>query len=155
MMRKIRDIVLFTPHRAIFLYRLSNKIYNKGWTKTAYILKSINITLNGCEISPAAKIGKNLTICHTPGIVIGDGVVIGDNAKLFQNITLGTKDGSSPEYPIVGNNVTLFCGCVIVGNVTIGDNSVIGANSVVLNSVPTNSIAVGIPATCKAKVLVS
>lgn len=146
MLKKLFHILFFTTDRAIFLYKFSRWFYNKNYKRTAYVLKNLNITLNGCEISPAAIIGSNPTLCHSVGIVIGDGVIIGDNVKIFQNVTLGTKDGKTPLYPKIGNNVTLFAGSVIVGNIQVGDNCRIGANSVVLKSVPSNSIVTGIPA---------
>jgi len=118
--------------------------------RTAFILKSLGITLNSCDISPGAKIGKDIYFCHTVGIVIGSNVVIGDNVTIYQNVTLGTKDGISLDYPIIENNVMLFAGCVIAGSVRIGENSIVGANSVVLKDIPPDSIAVGIPAFSKS-----
>ncbi|PEW95841.1 hypothetical protein CN446_14795 [Bacillus cereus] len=141
--------LLYTNYRAVSLYRLSSWFYRKNMRTMAYVTKSINISLNGCDISPAAKIGKNITFCHTVGVVIGEGVVIGDNLRIYQNVTLGTKDGRNPEYPTVGDNVTLFAGCVIAGSVEVGSDSTVGANSVVLKSIPQNSMAIGIPAKIK------
>lgn len=94
-------------------------------------------------ISPKCSIGSNIQIEHFFGIVIGGNTVIGDNCKIYHQTTFGQKNG---KYPIIGNNVTIFPGAKIIGNIKIGDNSVIGANAVVLHDVPSNSTAVGVPA---------
>lgn len=99
-------------------------------------------------ISMNAKIGENLKFDHFMGIVIGEGVVIGDNCKIYQQVTLGQKGG---EYPVVGDNVVIYAGAKVIGGVKIGNNALIGANAVVLHDVPDNSIAVGVPAIIKAK----
>lgn len=131
-------------------YRISHWFYNRNLFKIANIIRSIGVTLNSADISPSASLGNNINLQHTVGVVIGNGVIIGDGVTIFQNVTLGTRDGKSLNYPIIGNNVNLFAGCIIAGSITIGDNSTIGANAVVLNDVPSDSIAVGIPATIKA-----
>ncbi|KIL49816.1 serine O-acetyltransferase [Jeotgalibacillus soli] len=103
----------------------------------------------GISVGMNSIIGKNLKIPHPTSIVIGDGVVIGDNVTLYQNVTLGKKKGnidSTRDYPIIGNNVTIFAGAQIIGNVLIGDGAVIGANSVVLEDVEENGVYAGIPA---------
>lgn len=151
MLKKFLLVFLYTNHRAIFLYKVGSWFYKKGLFKTAYAIKSLNITLNGCDISPAAKIGSNFTICHTIGIVIGDGVVIGDNLIIYQNVTIGTKDGKELIYPIIGNDVTLFASCTIAGNVRVGDNVIVGANSLVLKDIPSNHLAIGNPSYIKAR----
>ena len=102
----------------------------------------------GCHISYKCKIGKNIKFPHPLGIVIGDGVVIGDNVKIWQNVTIGSdgrKEGIF-NYPIIGDNVKIYAGAVIIGGISVGDGAIIGANAVVLQNVPPNSIAVGIPA---------
>lgn len=88
-------------------------------------------------------IGSHFRVDHPVGVVIGPGVRVGDFVKVYQNVTLGKKNG---KFPFIGNNVTIYAGAVIIGGVTVGDNSVIGANSVVLQDIPCNSVAVGVPA---------
>lgn len=98
----------------------------------------------GCCISPKAQIGKNLTLPHPIGIIIGEGVKIGDNVTIYQNVTLGRKNKDISEYPKIGNDVTIYCNSVVVGDISIGDNTIIGCNSTVLKSVEPNSKCVGV-----------
>lgn len=107
------------------------------------------ITKRNCDISYKAKIGKNLRLPHPLGIVIGDGVVVEDNVKIWQQVTLGShgKRKQDTSYPTVKSGVKIFTGAKIFGAITIGENSIIGANAVVNKDVPSGSTAVGIP--CK------
>jgi serine O-acetyltransferase len=113
------------------------------------IIMLINQFLYGIEFSMDTKIGGGLFIPHTFGIVIGADK-IGCNVTIYQNVTLGAKVLDVPfhkEYrPIIGNNVTIATGSVILGRITIADNVTVGANSVVLHSVPENVIVAGAPA---------
>lgn len=92
------------------------------------------------------KFDNTLTLRHPTGIVIGDGVSIGKNVLIFQNVTLGRSDTVVGIYPSLGDDVIVYAGAVILGDVTIGRNSIIGANAVVTKDVPDNAIAVGVPA---------
>jgi serine O-acetyltransferase len=103
----------------------------------------------GCYISRRAKIGPRLRLPHPVGIVIGDGVVIGNGCTIYQHVTLGGRrlgDWQHGRYPVVGNDVVLFAGAVIAGSIAIGHHSTVGANAVVLDDVPADSTAVGNPA---------
>lgn len=97
----------------------------------------------GIEIGIKCKIGRNLNIMHYNGIVIGINAVIGDNCSIYQQVTIGQKNG---KYPVIGNNVIIYPGAKILGGIKIGNNSIIAANSVVLNDVKNNEIVAGIPA---------
>ncbi|MFN3908668.1 MAG: serine O-acetyltransferase [Flavobacterium sp.] len=101
------------------------------------------------DVSFNIKVGKNVRFGHPTGIVIGNKTEIGDNVKIWQHVTFGShgKNGLKKEYPIIGNNVKIFAGAKVIGGIFVGDNSIIGANSVVNVDIPSNSIAVGIP--CK------
>lgn len=102
-----------------------------------------------CYISTKAVVGKNVDLRHPVGVVIGDGVEIGDNVVIYQNVTIGAArlgDAEKGLYPKVGNNVVLFAGAKIIGGIVIGDNAIIGANSVVLKDVKSDAKVVGIPA---------
>ncbi len=100
------------------------------------------------DISCKAKIGKGLIIMHGTDIVIGSKAVIGNNCKIFNGVTLGNKNTESfvNEHPILGDNIVIGSGAKVLGMIEVGNNVTIGANSVVINSVPNNSTAVGIPA---------
>jgi len=103
----------------------------------------------GCFIGPNAKIGMGIQFPHPNGIVIGDGTIIGNNCIIYQQVTLGGRiigDAQRRNYPRVGNNVVIFAGAKIIGGVKIGDNVIIGANSVVNKDMPADSIVAGVPA---------
>lgn len=97
----------------------------------------------GVEVGSHPKIGENLKLEHFQGIVIGDDASIGNNCTLYQQVTIGQKNNM---YPNIGNNVTIFAGAKVIGDIDIGDGCTIGANAVVLSSVPTQKCAVGVPA---------
>ena len=106
---------------------------NQNW-----ILKKMS-----CSISQ--DLPETVRLPHPVGIVIHANANIGENVSIYQNVTIGIKRGKS-EVPEIKDNVTLYSGSVVVGDVTIGENSLIGANSVVLDDIPPNSIAAGVPA---------
>lgn len=105
-----------------------------------------------CEILHYDELIQKGTIFpHLFGIVIAPAATIGNNCRIYQNVTIGAKDvatghGDPAFYPKIGNNVTIYAGAVIIGHIRIGDNAIIGANSVVTKDVPANATAVGIPA---------
>ena len=108
----------------------------------------------GCYIHRHARIGPGLKLPHPVGIVIGEGVVIGAHCTIYQHVTLGGRrlgDWRDDNYPTLGADVVLFCGAAVLGRVTVGDRVTIGANSVVLDAVPSDCIAVGAPARVKQK----
>jgi len=94
-------------------------------------------------ISINCKIGRSFKLEHFFGVVIGRDVVIGDNCKIYQQVTLGQKDG---KFPVIGDNVEIYPGAKIIGGVRIGNNVQIGTNAVVIQDIPDNSTAVGVPA---------
>lgn len=98
------------------------------------------------DLHPAAKIGKGVMFDHAQGIVVGETAVVGDGCSIFHNVTLGGTGNDYDRHPKLGKNVLVGAGTVIVGNVTIGDNSKIAAGSVVLENIPANVTAFGVPA---------
>lgn len=126
------------------IYKKSRKSFLKGKKFFAYYYSHKIYKKYGCCISPKAEIGSNLMLPHPLGIVIGEGVKIGDNCTIYQNVTLGRKNKDIPEYPIIEDGVTIYCNSSVVGNITIGKETVIGCNSIVLKSVEPNSRCVGV-----------
>ena len=113
-----------------------------------YCIKKINRNFS-CYLSAKASVGDTIKFPHPVGIVIGDGVVISERVTIYQNVTLGAArvgEGEKGLYPKIGNDVVIFAGAKVIGDITIGNGSIIGANAVVTKSVPANSSAVGIPA---------
>ena len=117
----------------------------------AQILKNVNRIIYSCDIAFNISIGSNLKLPHQGlGVVIGPEVVIGNNVTIFQNVTLGAKaNGEKYSAPIIGDNVMIGAGACILGNVRVGNNVKIVANSVVLMDIPDNCMAVGAPAQIK------
>ncbi|MEC9381702.1 MAG: serine O-acetyltransferase [Thermodesulfobacteriota bacterium] len=145
--RNILEILISYPgFHAIAWHRLSNFLWRHGLHLIARIISNILRTLTGVEIHPAAKIQQGFFIDHGMGVVIGETTEIGNNVTIYQGVTLGgvsIKKGK--RHPTIGNNVIIGAGSKILGPLIIGDNSKIGANSVVINDIPKNSTVVGIP----------
>tara|TARA_Y100000590_G_C15717677_1_gene1012416 strand:- start:244 stop:783 length:540 start_codon:yes stop_codon:yes gene_type:complete len=132
---------------AILIYKISNFFWKIKLKLFARIISHISRFLTGIEIHPAVKIGKNLFIDHGMGIVIGETSIIGDNVSIYQGVTLGgTKWEKKKRHPSISDNVVIGAGAKILGPISVGKNSKIGANSVVTRNVPANAVVVGIPA---------
>ena len=118
----------------------------------AFLVRYMQVKIESrfsCYISPESQIDDSVEFRHPTGIVIGDGVRISGKVIVYQGVTIGGArlgDMSKKNYPIILDNVVLFAGAKILGGVTIGKNSVVGANAVVLNDVPDGCLAVGVPA---------
>lgn len=131
---------------AILLHRISHKLHRAGFTLTARILSQMNRALTGIEIHPGAQIGRRCFIDHGMGVVIGETTEIGDDVLLYQGVTLGgTGKEKDKRHPTIGNNVVIGTGAKVLGNISIGHHSKIGAGSVVIHSVPDYSTVVGVP----------
>jgi serine O-acetyltransferase len=139
-------LLLYPGLHALVFYRISHKLWE--W-KVPLVPRWFSQTarfFTGVEIHPGAKIGKSFFIDHGMGVVIGETAIVGDNVLLYQGTTLGgTGKETGKRHPTLGNNVVVGAGAKILGNITIGDNSYIGANAVVIKDVPPNSTVVGIP----------
>jgi len=140
------EVFLYPSFKAIINYRIAHYFYNKKHYFIARYLSEKSKIKTGIEIHPGAKIGKNLFIDHGMGVVIGETAIIGDNVIIYQGATLGgTGKEKGKRHPTIGNNVMISAGAKILGSFKVGDNSKIGAGSVVLKEVPPNSTVVGIP----------
>lgn len=143
----------FTPRFApVFLVRVAGRLYEKGHSRSAKLISLLNFLIFGLEVPARLKIGPGLVIPHTFGTIIG-AREIGSNVTIYQQVTLGAKVADFayvPEQrPLVKDGALITAGAKIIGPVIIGENAVIGANAVVLDDVPDNHIAVGIPALAK------
>lgn len=134
--------------RAVVLYRLGYWCRSRGLRLPAAFIERLMHHLCHCWISTTAQIGDGFMIAHVGGLVIGGGTIIGNNCDVRQNVTFGGNfnRGDVRQKPIVGDNVSVGVGAVILGPVHVGSNSIIGANSVVTRDVPDNVIVSGIPA---------
>ncbi len=140
-------IFLYPSYRAVRDYRRAHWFYERGHFFIARWISQRSRDKTGIEIHPGAKIGKGLFIDHGAGVVIGETAEIGDNCTIYQNVTLGgTGKDVGKRHPTLGNNVLVGAGARVLGPFTIGDNSKIAANAVVLEEVPPNCTAVGVPA---------
>ncbi|MDR3056689.1 MAG: serine O-acetyltransferase [Prevotella sp.] len=126
----------------ILLYRIARWFYNNGNESVALHYSNLGRLISGFEIYYSANIGNGIKINHGMGLVIGARCQIGENVLLHQNVTLGDRHG---ERPILMDNVTIYAGAKVLGGVRLGNNCVIGANSVCLSDVPENKKMVGIP----------
>jgi len=132
---------------ALFFYRISHTLYNIGLRFLPRFISAIGQFLTVIDIHPAAQIGRRVFIDHGMGVVIGETVIIGDDVIIYQQVTLGgVSTSKGKRHPTLRNNVVIGAGAKILGNITIGENSKVGANSVVVKDVPENSTAIGIPA---------
>ncbi len=140
------EVFLYPSFRAIIRYRIAHYLYVRKHYFLARWYSQRTVRKTGIEIHPGATIGKGLFIDHGYGVVIGETAIVGDNVTLYQGVTLGgTGKERGKRHPTVGNNVMISAGAKILGSFTIGENSKIGAGSVVLSEVPPNSTVVGVP----------
>lgn len=138
---------LYPGLKATRSHRKAHWFYTHNMPLIARAISQATRRRTGIEIHPGAKIGKRLVIDHGMGIVIGETAEIGDDCLLYHGVTLGgTGKETGKRHPTIGNNVLIGTGAKVLGPFTVGDNSRIAANSVVLGEVPPNSTAVGIPA---------
>ena len=140
------EVFLYPSFKVMLHYRIANRLYEKGHYFLARWVSQRGVRKTGIEIHPGAKIGKGFFIDHGNGVIIGETAIIGDNVTLYQGVTLGgTGKEQGKRHPTVGNNVMISAGAKVLGSFKIGDNSKIGAGSVVLEEVPPNSTVVGVP----------
>ncbi len=140
-------LLLYPGVHALMAYRLAHTLYEKKKYFPARAISQTARYITGIEIHPGAKIGKGLVIDHGMGVVIGETAEIGDNCTLYQGVTLGgTGKDVGKRHPTLGNNVMVGAGAKVLGPFTVGDNVKIAANAVVLDKIPEDSTAVGMPA---------
>lgn len=147
--KNLFDAIISSPSiKAMCYHNMANRLYKNKHHIWARILAQRARKITGIEIHPGASIGEDFFIDHGMGVVIGETAEIGDNVMLYHGVTLGGVGGDrhSKRHPTIEDDVIIGAGAKILGPITIGKGSKIGANAVVLKSVPPYSTAVGIPA---------
>lgn len=140
------EVFLYPSFKVMMHYRIAHKLYENKHYFWARWISQRAARKTGIEIHPGAQIGKGLFIDHGNGVIIGETTIMGDNVTLYQGVTLGgTGKEQGKRHPTIGDNVMISAGAKVLGSFKIGDNSKIGAGSVVLEEVPPNSTVVGVP----------
>jgi serine O-acetyltransferase len=139
---------LYSGVHAVWGYRLAHRMWRRrGLRFLARLVSQVTRFLTGVEIHPGATIGRRLFIDHGMGVVIGETAELGDDVMLYHGVTLGGRSSEREKrHPTLGNHVTVGAGAAVLGPVTIGDGSVVGAQAVVTTDAPAHSLLVGIPA---------
>ncbi|WP_153732584.1 serine O-acetyltransferase [Sporosarcina obsidiansis] len=145
--RSTFEVVLtYSGLHAIWSHRVAHALYKRNFRFLARVVSQVSRFFTGIEIHPGAVIGRRLFIDHGMGVVIGETCEIGDDVTLYQGVTLGgTGKEGGKRHPTLHNNVLVASGAKVLGSITIGENSKVGAGSVILKEVPPNSTVVGIP----------
>ena len=142
----IEVLLTYDGLHAIIGYRIAHALSYIGLPVLPRLIMAVARWLTGVEIHPAATIGRGLFIDHGSGVVIGETAIIGKNVTLFQGVTLGgTGKEKGKRHPTIGDNVVVGAGAKVLGNITVGAHSMIGANAVVVRDVPPDSTVVGVP----------
>ncbi len=143
---RVEVILTYAGFQALMFHRIAHRLWKMKLRLVGRLLAQFSRWITGVEIHPGAIIGHGFFIDHGMGVVIGETTEIGDFVTLFQGVTLGgTGKEKGKRHPTLGNHVVVGSGAKVLGNIRIGDFVKIGANSVVLRSVPSNSTVIGIP----------
>lgn len=146
--RSYAEIFLLYPgYKAQVLHSLAHALAKFGVPFLPRLISECNRFLTGIDIHPGARLGRGIVIDHGMGVVIGETAIVGDNVLIYQGVTLGGVSLKKVKrHPTIGNRVVIGAGAKILGDITVGEDSLIGANSVVIEDVPPRSTVVGIPA---------
>jgi serine O-acetyltransferase len=143
---RVEVLLCYPGLHAVWVYRFAHELWKRRLFLPARIVSQWARFITGVEIHPAAQIGNRLFIDHATSVVIGETTTVGDDVTLYQGVTLGgTGKEKGKRHPTIGNKVVIGAGAKVLGNITIGDDSRIGAGSVVLHDVPEKSTVVGVP----------
>jgi len=145
--RSVAEIVLAYPgFHALLVYRFANWLWSHGLHTPGRFVSHVGRFLTGIEIHPGAKVGRRFFIDHGMAVVIGETTEIGDDVTIYQGVTLGgTSTHRGKRHPTIEDSVTIFTGAKVLGPITVGRHSRIGAGSVLVTSVPPHSTVVGVP----------
>jgi len=139
-------LLLYQGLHALISHRFAHFFYRMRLYFAARMISQFSRFLTGIEIHPGAKIGRRFFVDHGMGVVIGETAEVGDDVLIYQGVTLGGAGlEKGKRHPTIGNNVVIGTGAKVLGNITVGDNSYVGANAVVIKDVPPNSTVVGVP----------
>lgn len=137
----------FKGFHALQAYRVANALWNKGDTQTATWIQGLVSKALSVDIHPAAQFGHGIFVDHATGLVVGETAVVGNNVTLFHLVTLGGNGKQSGDrHPIIKDGAVLYAGAKVIGRITIGKNSIVGASANVLEDVPDDTTVVGNPA---------
>lgn len=143
---KLMVMLCYPGLHAVWAHRVTSRLWRRNLRLPARVLSQITRFYTGIEIHPAATLGRRVFIDHGAGVVIGETAVVGDNVTLYQGVTLGgTGHERGKRHPTLLDGVVAGSNAQILGNICIGENSRVGAGSVVLRDVPPNSTVVGVP----------
>src|SRR5689334_25228241 len=145
--RSFLEVIFTYPgFHALFFYRMSHALWTSGLKSPGRLVSNLGRFYTGIEIHPGAKIGRRFFIDHGMGVVLGETAEIGDDVTIYQGVTLGgTSTKPIKRHPTIEDSVTIFSGAAVLGPVTVGRHSRVGAGSVLVTSVPPHSTIVGIP----------
>lgn len=142
----IEVALLYSGVQALVLYRIAHFVLKIKIPIVPRFISQCAKFITGIEIHPGARIGQGVFIDHGMGVIIGETSIVGDNVTFFQGVTLGgTGKKQGKRHPTIGNNVVIGAGAKVLGDISIGDNSYVGANAVVIKNIPPNSTVVGVP----------
>lgn len=140
------EVFLYPSFKVMLHYRVAHKLYMKKHYFLARWISQRAVRKTGIEIHPGAQIGENFFIDHGNGVIIGETAIVGNNVTLYQGVTLGgTGKEHGKRHPTIGDNVMISAGAKVLGSFSVGENSKIGAGSVVIEEVPPNCTVVGVP----------
>ncbi|UZJ78910.1 serine O-acetyltransferase EpsC [Fictibacillus sp. KU28468] len=143
---KLEVVLTYSGLHAIWAHRLAHKLFKRNFLFWARVVSQISRFFTGIEIHPGAQIGHRFFIDHGMGVVIGETCIIGNDVTLYQGVTLGgTGKEKGKRHPTIEDHALIATGAKVLGSITIGKHSKVGAGSVVLRDVPPNSTVVGIP----------
>ena len=143
----VQCLLFFKGFQAIQVYRIAHWLWKRGRRSLAVALQSRTSEVFAVDIHPAATLGRGILMDHATSIVIGETAMVGDNVSMLHHVTLGgSGTGSGTRHPTIGNGVLLGAGVSVLGPIVIGHCSKVGAGSVVVTDIPSNSVAVGVPA---------
>jgi serine O-acetyltransferase len=147
------EVVLTYPGvHAVWAYRLHHRMWRAGLRLPARIVSQLVRSTTGIEIHPGATIGRRFFIDHGSGVVIGETAEVGDDVTIFHGVTLGgTVWREVKRHPTVGDRVIIGAGATLLGAITVGADSVVGAGAVVLHDTPAHSLLVGVPAKARPR----